>query len=288
MKAPLIIGKNGQLARHFRALFNKDYNCLSSKELDLRDTRIIKQVLSNFQPSIILNLSSYNFVDLAETVEDAFLINSLAIKEIAEFCVLEDIPFIHISTDYVFDGEEGNYSEVSAVNPINRYGLSKYEGEQFIRQIMQHYLIIRTSWLYSSFSETNNFFIKILNSYRNKDISLLGASDSIGSPTSAFSLASFLASIILDFIDRPNVTGTYHFSNKGAVSRYDFICGIVEALESKYFQKGPKVKKVSNAFFNLPAARPVNTSLNCKKLEDTFSYELIDWKKGLMVETNKI
>ena len=110
MTQPLIIGKNGQLSKSFRQVSDMNCTCLSSEELDLRRTNFIKQILKEKNPSLILNFSSFNDVDLAESSEDCFLINSIAIKEISEFC-FDSNTLDYISTDFVFDGKSGNYSE---------------------------------------------------------------------------------------------------------------------------------------------------------------------------------
>lgn len=288
MTQPLIIGKNGQLSKSFRQVTDMNCTCLSSEDLDLRKTNFIKQILKEYNPSLILNFSSFNNVDLAESSYDSFLINSIAIKEISEFCFDSDIPLIHISTDFVFDGTSGNYSEQSVTNPVNRYGESKYLGEKYIQEILSHYMIIRTSWLYSSQKDTGNFFNKILNSYLSEGAEFMGAYDSIGSPTSATTLSEFLVSVIPMFLSDKDVSGLYHFANLGEVSRFSFIETILLELNRKFSLGLPNVKKVSNNDFNLAASRPLNTSLDCRKIIDVFNYELLDWKRGLRVEVNKI
>jgi len=153
----LALGKNGQLAKEFQKINQREILYLSSTELDLTCIDSIKFKLEPYHPKIVLNFTAYNFVDQAEENRDNELINSLAVKEIAEYCNAKNILLIHISTDYVFDGLKGNYTETDSVNPINAYGQAKLNGENFIRDICKKYFILRTSWLYSLYGR--NFLI---------------------------------------------------------------------------------------------------------------------------------
>ena len=288
MKDILVIGKFGQLSQYFCKELEESYTCLSSQDLDLRETKNIKRILDHNNPSSIINLSSYNDVDSAENSKDNHLINSYAIKEIAEYTKEANIPFIHISTDYVFSGTEENYSEDSEAKPINEYGRAKLMGENYIREISNQYLIIRTSWLYSSIKKRNNFFNKVYSLYLKREKQIKGVTDSFGSPTSAYSFAQTLINIIPKFLNDKDLSGTYHFSNIGNISRFEFIQEILRSLEEKYTLGIPKLEKVKNSDFFLTAERPLNTSLNCNKIKSTFDVDLIDWKEGIRKEIDQI
>jgi len=288
MKNALIFGKYGQLSQYFCRDIKQQFICSSSKDFDLRETKKIKQKINKHKPSCVINFSSFNNVDLAEENKDNSLINCHAIKEIAEYCSDNKTPFVHISTDYVFNGKKGNYKESSKVEPINQYGLEKFKGEEYVRNICSNYLIIRTSWLYSSIKNTNNFFNKILELYLKKPERISGAIDSFGSPTSALSLSTAMHNILPQFLNDKGLSGTYHFSNKGSVSRFEFVKRILFFLDTKYNLGLPNLIQVKNSDFSLQAARPENTSLNCEKISSTFGIDIIDWRKGIELETNSL
>jgi len=284
----LIIGKYGQLSTYFCSLSKKKLKVFSSKDLDLRNTENIKNTLKLYSPKAIINFSSYNDVEGAESSIDNKLINSLALKQISEHSRDHQIPLIHISTDYVFNGEKGSYNEEDTTDPINSYGQAKLEGEDYIRSICSEYMIIRTSWLYSCIEGRNSFLNKALEIYLSQKDKVSGATDSIGSPTSAYSLATVLIKIIPLFLEEKNLTGTYHFSNKGRVSRYDFFNKILFYLDKKFDIPPPSLQKVMNSSFDMKARRPEDTSLDCQKIYDTFSIKPTDWEYELLQEINKI
>ena len=284
----LVIGKKGQLSTYFCLQTELTFKVLSSKELDLRQTGNIKTVLAQYNPKAVLNFSSYNDVEQAETSQDNVLINRDAIKEISEFCNNLRIPFVHVSTDYVFSGTEGNYNEASRASPINSYGRYKLEGEEYVRDICNHYLIIRTSWLYSSIKGRGSFLNKAMDMYFSKKREVYGAIDSIGSPTSAFSLGKALNELVPRIINDKNYSGTYHFSNQGRISRYEFLQKIFEILENKFNLSSPKLIKAKNSSFEMKAKRPKDTSLDCSKVSTTFGIDLENWENSLEEEINRI
>lgn len=284
MKNILVIGKNGQLSQYFCRSFEEEITVASRKDLDLREIEKIKFKLGLIKPSFIINFSSYNEVELAENSLDNYLINSMAIKEIAQYSYDEGLPLVHISTDYVFDGKKSDYLESTPPNPINEYGKAKLEGENFVRGICDDYLIIRTSWLYSSLPGRNNFFNKILNLYLSQPLKVKGVIDSIGSPTSAYTFSEALQRILPKFNKNRHLSGTYHFSNKGSISRYEFIVEIIKSLDSKFQNGLPAFEQVKSSDFLIAAPRPKNTSLNCETISSIFGIDIISWKEGLKKE----
>lgn len=270
----LVIGKNGQLAHELRQYLPKRSRFLSSRDINLNEIQAIKKKLSKFNFQLIINCAAFNNVDLAESREENHNINALAPGEIASYCYEKDISLIHISTDAVFDGKEKEYFETSKPNPCNAYGVAKFEGEANIKKQHKKYVIIRTSWLYSQ--QKNSFLGKIKDKFKSQD-ELFGANDVVSSPTSARSLAEGIQKV-LTFKTIP--FGTYHFANKGAASKFDFIreIGLNMNLDK---DNEVKIKKVKNSFFKLDAERPKNTVLNCKKFEKTFDFKMINWKEEL-------
>jgi len=278
----LVIGKYGQLARSFQK-FEPNALFLSSRQINLIKINKIQSVLSRYKPDLICNFSAFNDVDGAEVNQNNNLINSEAILELGKFSMAKKIPVIHISTDYVFDGARGDYSEDDQTNPINKYGLAKLNGEKNLLDTSYSCLIIRTAWLFSRFK--NNFLEKIIFRIINSN-ELTGAYDCIGSPTSASSLAKAISKIIPKYLNDLSLGGIYHFANQGSASRYDFIQEIQNLFISSSSEKysPQEILKVKNSFFDLPAMRPLNTSLNSDKILSTFNIKSSNWKEELFKE----
>lgn len=278
----LVIGKYGQLARSFQK-FKPDAIFLSSKEINLVEINKIQSILSRYKPNLICNFSAFNDVDGAEVNQKNDIINSEAILELGKFSMSKKIPIIHISTDYVFDGIRGDYSENDQTNPINNYGLAKLHGERNLLDTSYSCLIIRTAWLFSRYK--NNFLEKIILKIINNN-HLTGAYDCIGSPTSASSLAKAIIKIIPKYLNDLSLGGIYHFANQGTASRYELIQEIqnlfIQTSSAKYSRQ--EIIKVKNSFFNLPANRPLNTSLNSDKIFSTFNIKPSQWKEELKKE----
>ena len=278
----LVIGKYGQLARSFQK-FKPDAIFLSSKEINLVEINKIQSILSRYKPNLICNFSAFNDVDGAEVNQKNNIINSEAILELGKFSMSKKIPIIHISTDYVFDGIRGDYSENDQTNPINKYGLAKLHGERNLLDTSYSCLIIRTAWLFSRYK--NNFLEKIILKIINNN-HLTGAYDCIGSPTSASSLAKAIIKIIPKYLNDLSLGGIYHFANQGTASRYELIQEIqnlfIQTSSTKYPHQ--EIIKVKNSFFNLPANRPLNTSLNSDKIFSTFNIKPSQWKEELKKE----
>ena len=278
----LVIGKYGQLARSFQK-FKPDAIFLSSKQINLVEINKIQSILSRYKPNLICNFSAFNDVDGAEVNQKNNIINSEAILELGKFSMSKKIPIIHISTDYVFDGIRGDYSENDQTNPINKYGLAKLHGERNLLDTSYSCLIIRTAWLFSRYK--NNFLEKIILKIINNN-NLTGAYDCIGSPTSASSLAKAIIKIIPKYLNDLSLGGIYHFANQGTASRYELIQEIqnlfIQTSSAKYYHQ--EIIKVKNSFFNLPANRPLNTSLNSDKIFSTFNIKPSQWKEELKKE----
>ena len=274
----LVLGKNGQLSKEFQKINKEKTVYLSSQDLDLTKIDSIAPIIQEISPNLIVNFSAYNAVDLAEEDPKNILINSLAIKEIARYSSEREIPLIHISTDYVFDGIKGKYTEDDSPNPLNKYGKAKLDGENHIKSICKKYFIIRTSWLYSIHGD--NFLTKVIGMYKNKS-DLMGAYDLIGSPTSAKSLAYAIKHLIEFNKENEKNFGLFHFSNKGAISKYAFVEKIISLLISNGDIQEVSIKKVRNIDFNLVAQRPYNTSLISNKFAKKFNYKIPLWEDEL-------
>jgi len=278
-KLILVLGSNGQLAKSFKKICPQNTIFLSSEDLDLTNIDNIFDALSKISPKYVFNFAAYNKVDNAETDDKNFIINSLAVKSIAEYCYKRDLPLIHISTDHVFDGIQGEYKEDSKTNPLNKYGTAKLMGEEFIQSICKKYIIIRTAWLYSNTSE--NFLKKIISQFKKKNGDLMGATDIHGNPTSADSLAMGIYEVYKKINSGKKPWGIYHFANKGKASKYQFVCEINKLLANKLDAKEKIVISKKNVDFALRAPRPYDTSLNVEKFEHEFGFLIPTWKEEL-------
>ncbi|WDF68960.1 dTDP-4-dehydrorhamnose reductase [Sphingobacterium oryzagri] len=279
----LITGASGQLGSELKDAFDGDskheFFFLDRKQLPLDQTMLIQDVLGMYQPDLIIHAGAYTAVDKAESepvVADQ--VNHLASEEIAQYCRLHDIKLIAISTDYVFDGTSASpLKEDAAVAPINVYGETKLAGELAIQKWAPHYIIIRTSWVYSTYG--GNFVKTMMRLMTERDeISVIA--DQIGSPTYAFDLAR----AILQIVQSDNwVNGIYNFSNEGEISWYDFAVAIREI-------KGLhcKINAIPTEQYPTPAKRPKYSLLDKGKIKAEFAVVVPAWKGSLQEMLDKL
>ena len=276
----LILGSEGQLGSEFKKInqnsIELEFIFTDVDNLDIADLISLDSFFFNKKIDFIVNCAAYTNVDKAETeTEKANKINGFALKNLSDISIKYKIPIIHISTDYVFDGEsEVPYTEEAKVNPTSVYGKSKLLGENFIIDAYKH-IIIRTSWLYSSFG--HNFVKTILKLGQEKEV-LNVVSDQIGSPTYAKDLAEAIQEIVLlSSKDQNNfLSGIYHYSNEGKCSWYEFAAEIMKIANISC-----ELIPVSTAEYPTPAKRPKYSLLNKSKIKQTFSLEIPSWKESL-------
>ena len=275
----LVTGGNGQLASCIKDV-EKEHDDLNviytdSLELDICDLNQVQAFFkTNKQIEYCINCGAYTAVDKAEIeVDKAFDVNAKGAKNLALACNKFGVVLIHISTDFVFDGEKNEpYIETDIANPINVYGASKLQGEVEIQQILKEHFIIRTSWLYSEYG--NNFMKTMLRLAETRDeISVV--SDQIGTPTYAGDLAEVILKIILK---KNNFYGVYHYSNDGVASWYDFAKEILD-------YQGVKVRviPIKTEFYPTPAKRPMYSVFEKTKIKTKIELEIPYWKDSLMV-----
>ncbi|MGF1555760.1 dTDP-4-dehydrorhamnose reductase [Paucihalobacter sp.] len=269
----LVTGGNGQLALTIKQLFssNKDATNFIFKtkaELDITKKEDLNLFFNSNQIHYCINCAAYTNVELAETnPEQAFQINSKAVQNLALACNATGVILIHISTDYVFDGNSSTpYIETDIPNPINAYGESKLEGEKFVSSILNSYFIIRASWLYSIYG--HNFFKTVIKKIENKE-AMNVVSTQIGTPTSCEELAKFIYFLIKT--DNQQF-GIYHFSPVGQTSWYGFAYYIAN------FFKSNAVNPVLS--YETKAARPNFSVLNNDKIKH-LNFELSKWEKSV-------
>lgn len=277
MKKILIIGANGQLGNCFRKLApdfqnNFDFNFTDSETLDITNEDQVSEFFEDYKPDFCVNASAYTAVDLAETeVEKAFAVNADGVSNLADACKKNNAILIHISTDYVFDGETNiSYSEDNFTNPQSVYGASKLKGEELAMEINPKSIIIRTSWLYSEFNK--NFVKTMLHLFSIKD-ELGIVADQFGQPTNA----NDLAEVVMKIIENETKTfGIFHFSNYPETSWFHFAEKIAEFSESKV-----KLKAITTEEFPTPAKRPKRSTMSLDKMEETYNISLKHWENSL-------
>jgi dTDP-4-dehydrorhamnose reductase len=279
----LITGKNGQLGKsiHKRVTNNEqtdEFVFVGREELDLSSTDSITSYFNHNNFDIIINCAAHTAVDKAE--EEAVLanqINHLAVAQLTQIAKTQQAKLIHISTDYVFDGESDKpYSETDVTNPINIYGKTKLAGEQALKEIMPtDAIIIRTSWVYSEYG--NNFVKTMLRLGQERD-ELSVVSDQIGSPTYATDLANAILDTMQNktFKEVGQETQVYHYSNSGEISWYEFAKEIFEMADIQC-----SAIPITTEQYPTPAKRPKNTLMNKDKIVETFSVNIPDWKESL-------
>jgi len=287
----LVTGENGQLGRSIYQIVNTDtkidnnqssneFIFVGREELDLSSESGISHYFDNNDKfDIIINCAAYTQVDKAEQeVELASQINHLAVKQLASIASKQQARLIHISTDYVFDGESDKpYTEIDKTNPINVYGKTKLAGEKALQAVMPtNAMIIRTSWLYSEFG--NNFVKTMLRLGKERD-EINVVSDQIGSPTYATDLTNAILDIVqnIEFKEVGRKTQVYHYSNAGKVSWYDFAKEIFKIAEV-----GCKVNPITTGRYPTPAQRPRNALMNKDKIRSVFSIKQPFWKASLV------
>lgn len=276
MKKILVTGGNGQLGSELRVLSitypQFDWVFTDYQELDLCDLEHLSTHLSKIQPQYIINCAAHTAVDKAESEgELSDLLNHQAVGVLAKWSAANDCKFIHISTDYVFDGTAATpLSETAATGPINVYGQTKLAGELACRAACPESIIIRTSWVYSSFGAN---FVKTMSRLMQERDSLSVVNDQIGSPTYAADLARAIMTIIM----HPQwQAGLYHFSNEGEISWYEFALAIQEIGGFDC-----EVSGIPTSAYPTPAKRPQYSLLDKIKIKATFGVIVPDYKESL-------
>ena len=277
-KKILVTGANGQLGMELQQLSSSyphfEFIFTTREELPLDDFEGINKFIAHHQPHYFINCAAYTAVDKAESEKAlAYKINAEAPAIIATACRKNAVRFIHISTDYVFNGMgKTPYKEDDATDPVNLYGDSKLEGEKKVMLVNPESIIIRTAWVYSEFGK--NFVKTMLRLMADKD-QINVVSDQAGTPTYAADLAEAILYIISS---QQWKAGIYHFSNEGNITWYDFAVAIKELSGSSC-----KVIPISTAEYPTPAKRPVYSVLDKTKIQQTFGISVKDWKTSLAI-----
>lgn len=281
----MVIGRQGQVARAIieRAeRLNVEIIPMGRPELDLAKTETVFPALARVRADAIINAAAYTAVDQAENEEElAYRINAIGVGEVASVANSLGIPLVHLSTDYIFDGEKSEpYLEIDRPNPQNIYGKSKLAGEQEILIGTSNHAILRTAWVYSPFGR--NFVRTILHAAKTSD-QLRIVSDQRGSPTSAFDIADGAITVTRNLVARPEdptLRGIFHMTSAGDTTWASFGIAIFAASLSVGGPSVP-VQYISSANYPRPAKRPMNSRLNCSKIAATHGVRLPDWRRSL-------
>ena len=279
MNKILVTGSNGQLGSELKRLSENlapyQFIFADLPELDITDYSTVAHWCKAHQISVIINCAAYTAVDRAEEDrETAGKVNHLGPKVLAQVALETGATLIHISTDYVFNGEGyAPYTEEMAVSPLGVYGATKLAGEEAIRESGCRSVIIRTSWLYSIFG--NNFVKTMLRLGAERE--QLGViADQIGSPTNASDLAKAIIAMLPKLEEQPRHGEVYHFSNEGVASWYDFTLAIMEMAELEC-----NVKAIGTKDYPTPAKRPHYSVMSKEKIKEHFGVEVPYWRDSL-------
>ena len=275
----LVLGSRGQLGQELVALATRrglPIVGISRADADIVDPEAVRAAIDRFQPSVVVNCAAYNQVDLAETeVEAAQRANAIGPTILATVAAEHDLPIVHVSTDFVFDGRKsGAWREDDDVRPINFYGRSKAEGEAGVRRATGRHFILRTSWLFGPYGSN---FVKTIIKLAGERDSLRVIADTRGSPTSTADLAHaiLLAGAATGHDNAP--WGTYHVAGAGSASRFDQANAIVEA-QARFTGRMPEVVPVQSLSLSQAAPRPVNTELDSSKFAAAFGFQPAPWR----------
>src|SRR5665647_3408869 len=284
----LLTGANGQIGyelQHSLAVLG-NVIALERSQLDLSDADAIRRVVREIKPNLIVNPAAYTAVDKAESEPElAMAINAVAPGILAEEAARLDVPLVHYSTDYVYDGAKSlPYVETASTNPLSVYGKSKLAGEDAILAVGLPHLILRTSWVYGA--RGKNFLRTILRLAAERE-ELRVVSDQIGAPTWSRSIAE--ATLVALNNWNEGLNGTYHLTCAAQTSWYEFAREIVEEYELRCESRGwPKlranvagIEAIKTAEYPTPAPRPANSRLDCAKIKHDFSVTMPDWREAL-------
>lgn len=272
----IVTGAEGQVGSEVVSLFERAGHTVfpfNSTTLDIRNSAAIQAQLAPIQAAqALINCAAYTAVDRAEDEpEKAFQVNADAVKNLAEHCRDFNIPLLHLSTDYIFDGQkQGGYEETDAPHPQNIYGESKWAGEEFLRWTWEKHIILRVSWV---FGRNGNNFVKTITRLANERPQLKIVADQRGSPTGA----SHIAKTLLTLLNHPQLEenfGTYHYTDAPLTTWFDFAKSFIP-------EKSCELLPISTQDYPTQAKRPLNSHLNCDKIKRIFGIEQAYWQDEL-------
>ena len=276
----MITGANGQLGWELQQSAPQEVELipLDRHGLDITDANAVNACINDYQPQQLINCAAYTAVDKAETeVAAARAINAKGAANLATACHESGCRMLQISTDFIFDGTRSTpYPTDAAANPLGIYGLTKWEGEELVRKKSHGAaLILRTSWVYSTHG--NNFVKTMLRLMQERD-QLGVVDDQIGSPSWAHNIANTLWALT----EKPELTGTVHYSDNGIASWYDFAVAIQEeAIQAGLLKQPIPIKAIPGSAYPTPAQRPAYSVLDKQKTWEALGYQAPHWRDAL-------
>lgn len=281
----LVFGANGQVGQALGACrwpLNIQPRLLSRTDCDITDQQQVAKVFARHHPVAVINAAAYTAVDRAETEPDvARLANAVAPEWIAQACATAEVPIVHLSTDYVFDGQKaGAYNEDDPVAPISVYGQTKEAGERAVRAAHEQHVIVRTQWVYSATG--NNFCKTMLRLGKERD--RLGiVADQHGAPTFAEDIATALRDIVAQLVisESGGPYGTWHFANAGETTWYGFAREIFDHVKRRTGQTVPSLDPLTTDQYPTPARRPKNSVFDCSRIQRDFGVAPRRWEDAL-------
>ncbi|HUV51291.1 MAG TPA: dTDP-4-dehydrorhamnose reductase [Anaerolineae bacterium] len=288
----LVIGSEGQLGWELQRqgqLFGFEIIGLDLPQVDITNIIQVENALSAYQPVLIVNAAAYTNVDRAESESDlAFAVNSDGPDNLAGACAKANLPFIHISTDYVFDGQKKSpYIETDQVAPLGVYGKSKEQGEKMVRSRTEKHIILRTSWLYGVHG--NNFVKTMLRLGREKK-TIRVVSDQYGCPTSAADLAAtvlIIAGLIIS-ISPKIIWGTYHYCGQGITTWHEFAEAVFKIAGRHDAMKVEKIEPIKTIDYPTSAKRPLFSALDCSLIEKSLGIKAKSWHESLKLTIDRL
>ncbi|WP_421991881.1 dTDP-4-dehydrorhamnose reductase [Qipengyuania sp.] len=276
----LVFGKTGQVAHELRA--RPQVMALGRNQVDLSDPGSCAAAIASYSPSAVINAAAYTAVDRAEEEENlATRINGDAPRAMAIACAQYDIPFVQLSTDYVFDGSgEAAWRPDDPPSPISAYGRSKLAGEDGVSRAGGRFAILRTSWVFSPYGRN---FVKTMLKLAETNYELRVIADQIGGPTPAWDLAQACLAIASQLEADPSKAGVYHLSGAPGVSWADFARAIFQEAGLNHI-----VHNIPTSEYPSPAARPLNSRLDCRTTQEVFNITRPDWRAGLRATINQL
>jgi len=285
----LVLGCKGQLGSCLKdQLENTTHEVIYTwrEHIDIIDFDVAKRKILDIFPDLIINATAYTAVDKAEEDQKtAKLINHIAVKNIADICSQLGCWFIHLSTDYVFDGNTKiPYEEDDKTNPQSVYGKTKLDGELAIKASGCRHIIIRTAWVYSEYG--NNFLKTMLRlGAERNEISIVG--DQVGCPTYAQDIAKSIVEILPNLKSRKN-NGLYHYCGDQPCSWYDFAIAIFDQKKANNLKIPNTISSIETSAYPTPAKRPAFSVLNCSKIENDFGVYPSNWHYGIREVIRKL
>jgi dTDP-4-dehydrorhamnose reductase len=279
MSAILVTGASGQVGRELcarAATLGVPLHAADRRELDITDRAKVEAAISRISPFLVVNAAAYTKVDRAEVeVDEAFRTNAVGAGIVAGACADAQVPLVHLSTDYVFDGQKPTaYTEEDPVAPLSAYGRSKMEGESAVRRMLAQHVILRTSWVYGIYG--SNFLKTVMRLAREQN-ELRMVADQRGCPTGTADIAEAILFIARRIATQEAVWGTYHFAGRGVTTWHGFATEIV-AAQAPITGYRPKLVAIPASEHPAPTKRPANSVLDCSRFEKTFGVRAENWR----------